>query len=182
MKVKFLFVIVLFGLIITGCSSSTPGPLEITIEMNEYSYSPENLELQVGQEVILHLINLGSLDHEIMFGREVLSESGTPDGYHMDLFDAAGVVPEVNVEAEPHDDDDKHTEENEDEGDEHANEEQGQEHSHSGFMILVPAGHDEYTMKFTVTEEMIGTWEIGCFLDDGIHYTAGMAGTLTVVP
>lgn len=32
----------------------------------------------------------------------------------------------------------------------------------------------------TVTEDMIGEWEVGCFLQDGVHYDAGMHGTLIV--
>jgi hypothetical protein len=27
---------------------------------------------------------------------------------------------------------------------------------------------------------MLGIWEIGCFEQDGVHYTSGMKGTLIV--
>jgi hypothetical protein len=37
-------------------------------------------------------------------------------------------------------------------------------------------------IKFSVTEDMVGSWEIGCFLDDGGHYDEGMIGSLVVKP
>jgi hypothetical protein len=88
------------------------------------------------------------------------------------------------MEGDEHDEG-EHMEEGDEhmEGDEHDEEgehmEEG-EHAHSGFMVLVPAAKDTYTMSFTVTEDMLGEWEIGCFLLDGVHYISGMVGTLTV--
>jgi uncharacterized cupredoxin-like copper-binding protein len=29
---------------------------------------------------------------------------------------------------------------------------------------------------------MVGEWEMGCFEQDGVHYDAGMKGTLVVNP
>jgi hypothetical protein len=85
-------------------------------------------------------------------------------------------------EDEEHSEGDEHTEDEHMEGDEHEEDEHAEEgeHAHSGIMVLVPAAKDTYTMSFTVTEDMLGEWEIGCFLLDGVHYTSGMAGTLTV--
>jgi len=51
---------------------------------------------------------------------------------------------------------------------------------HDGFMVLVPA-QDTVTISFTVTEGMLGEWGMGCFLMNGMHYTAGMVGSLTVI-
>jgi hypothetical protein len=42
------------------------------------------------------------------------------------------------------------------------------------------ANEDRATMTFTITEDMVGTWEIGCFLQDGAHYLADMKGSLVV--
>jgi hypothetical protein len=47
-------------------------------------------------------------------------------------------------------------------------------------MVEIPVGEDTYTMKFTVTEDMGGDWEIGCFELEGVHYTSGMVGSLAV--
>ena len=36
------------------------------------------------------------------------------------------------------------------------------------------------TLTFTVTEDMVGEWEIGCFEEDGLHYDDGMKGKLVI--
>jgi plastocyanin len=51
-----------------------------------------------------------------------------------------------------------------------------------GFMVSIPQGGEDMTMTFTVTEDMVGEWEIGCFSDGGSHYTQGMIGKLIVNP
>ena len=165
-----LFLIIVMALILTACSSSSsPKPLEQTIELSEFQFSPNNLEFQVGQEVTLHLVNVGALGHEFMIGRDVVMEDGQPAGYKTDMFQSANVEPEVTMKEGSQSDNDMNME-----GEE--------EHDHAGFMVDVPPGDDEYTITFTVTEDMVGTWEIGCFDQNGVHYTAGMVGTLTVSP
>jgi uncharacterized cupredoxin-like copper-binding protein len=46
-------------------------------------------------------------------------------------------------------------------------------------MVVVPVGGTAI-VKFTVTEGMVGEWEMGCFEQDGVHYDAGMKGPVTV--
>jgi plastocyanin len=198
-KLVWITLLVAIPLILAACSSQAPPePLEMTIEMTEYSFTPADLEFRVGQEVTLHLTNTGELEHEIMFGRDVMMTNGRPNGYTVDMFESAGVEPVVTVEKsesgehkeDEHMEGDEHDEgEHMEEGDEHMegdeHDEEGEhmeegEHAHSGFMVLVPAAKDTYTMSFTVTEDMLGEWEIGCFLLDGVHYISGMVGTLTV--
>jgi plastocyanin len=198
-KLVWITLLVAIPLILAACSSQAPPePLEMTIEMTEYSFTPADLEFRVGQEVTLHLTNTGELEHEIMFGRDVMMTNGRPNGYTVDMFESAGVEPVVTVEKsesgehkeDEHMEGDEHDEgEHIEEGDEHMegdeHDEEGEhmeegEHAHSGFMVLVPAAKDTYTMSFTVTEDMLGEWEIGCFLLDGVHYISGMVGTLTV--
>lgn len=181
-KILWISMLSVFSLLLAACGAqSTPEPLEMTIDMTEYAFAPADLEFQVGQEVTLNLVNKGALPHEIMFGRDVMMMDGRPNGYQVDMFEAANVEPEVTMmeamggEAE-HTEGDEHQEEEHMEGDEHEEE----EHGHSGFMVLVPVGDDTYTMKFTVTEDMVGEWEIGCFELEGVHYTSGMVGSLTV--
>jgi plastocyanin len=194
-SILVLLVLGLF-LVLAACSSqSPPEPLEMSIDMHEYAFEPADLEFRVGQEVTLQLTNSGALEHEIMFGREVVTTDGRPNGYEVDMFESAGIEPVVTVEksekgeseeehmeGDEHQEDDEHQEEDEhSEGDEHSEDEHAEdEHAHAGFMVQVPASHDVYTMKFTVTEDMLGEWEVGCFLLDGVHYTSGMVGSLTV--
>lgn len=189
-KTGWIILWAVIPLVLVACGSQAPPePLELTIDMSEYAYEPADLEFQVGQEVTLHLTNSGALEHEIMFGREVMMTEGRPSGFNVDMFESAGVEPVVSVEKmeEEHAEgdehmDDEHAEDEEHaEGDEHMDEEHAEdEHAHSGFMVMVPVSHDVYSMSFTVTEEMAGEWEIGCFLLDGVHYESGMAGSLTV--
>ncbi len=171
MRAVFLFLLMgLTALLLIGCGgAATPEPVNLTIEMSEYAFSPDHIELQVGQEVTFTIVNVGALEHEIMFGREVMMTDGRPSGYMIDMFENAHVEPqmmkETGMEMEG---------EHQDEEDDHG------EGEHAGFMVYLPAGDDEVTMTFTVTEEMIGEWEIGCFELDGVHYDAGMIGTLVV--
>lgn len=52
-----------------------------------------------------------------------------------------------------------------------------------GFMAMFEP-QQETTITFDVTEDMLGTWTIGCFeVSQGIvHFDEGMAGILTVLP
>lgn len=146
-------------LILVACSrGATPEPINITIDMTEYKFEPATLQFQVGQEVTLTLINSGQLQHEIMFGREVMTMNNRPAGYQQDLFAAGGVTPEVQQDIMP---------------------EEEEEEMHAGFMVVVPVGGTA-TVKFKVTDGMLGEWEIGCFEQEGVHYDAGMKGTVTV--
>ena len=175
-RIGWITLLAAIPLVLAACASQAPPePLEMTIDMTEYSFTPADLEFQVGQEVTLNLTNSGALEHEIMFGRDVMMMDGMPNGFDVDMFEAAGVEPDVSVEMsmEMESEGEEHTE-----GDEHT--EEDDDHGHSGFMVKVPVSEDVYTMSFTVTEDMVGEWEIGCFLLDGVHYNSGMVGTLNV--
>lgn len=147
------------ALILVACGGGTPETVSYDINMTEYGFAPENLEFKVGQEVTLNLINSGQLQHEIMFGRDVMMMDNRPAGYKFDIFETGGVEPEVHQEGEP----------------EHEHEEE----MHEGFMVALPE-NGTGTVKFTVTEGMVGKWDMGCFEQDGVHYDAGMKGTVTV--
>ncbi len=160
---KKVFIASLLGvtvLILAACGGggASAEPVSIDIEMNEYTFTPERLELKVGQEVTLNLINTGQLQHEIMFGRDVVKVNNRPAGYEVDMFESAGVEPEVTQVGEP---------------------EHEEMEMHEGFMVALPV-EGTATMKFTVTEEMLGEWEMGCFEQEGVHYDAGMIGSVNV--
>jgi uncharacterized cupredoxin-like copper-binding protein len=133
----------------------------MTIDMSEYKFEPSSLEFKVGQQVTLELVNNGQLQHEVMFGRDVMKMENRPSGYQVDMFEAGGVTPEINI-----------TEEGQ------MTEEEAEE-EHAGFMVVLGAG-GRGTMTFNVTEGMVGEWEIGCFEQQGVHYDAGMHGPVTV--
>ena len=137
-----------------------------TIEMSEYAFTPDTIEVKVGQQVTLNLVNKGTLEHEIMFGRNVMMMDGHPNGYMEDMFDAAHIEPMVMTKGEQA---------------EGGHEVSGHaEEGHTGFMVLLPATGDEASLSFTVTKDMAGEWEMGCFELEGVHYTAGMVGKFIV--
>ena len=177
MKKRFyLSVIVILFMVLTGCERLRT--VNITIELDEFSYSPNHIDLEVGQVVTLTIINNGKLEHEIMFGRTVLMLNGQANGFTVDLFEHAGVEPR-GMAMMGHDHADHDHEENglEPMDTMGASDEQSM---HSGYMTTVDAENTTATIIFAVTEEMVGEWEIGCFLQSGSHYGAGMAVTLTV--
>lgn len=158
--VRFLVLLGAIALLLAACAKATPEPANFTIEMTEYAFNPSQIELQVGQEVTLNLVNKGQLEHEIMIGRDVMMMENRPSGYTLDFFENAGVEPMVMTEAEM----------------------PMEEEEHQGFMVALPKTGDQATMTFTVTQDMVGEWEMGCFEQDGVHYDAGMKGTLVVSP
>lgn len=154
----------------TPVEASLPEPVTYTIEMSEYAFTPEIINLRVGQQVTLNLVNTGQLDHELMIGRDVEIMVGMPMNFHEDFFETGGISPMVMMANVGHDD----VHDNE-----HGAEEHGEE-MHGGFMVQLEDDTHTASVTFTVTEEMIGEWELGCFLLDGVHYNSGMHGALVV--
>jgi uncharacterized cupredoxin-like copper-binding protein len=130
--------------------------------MTEFAFSPATIEVQVGKPVTLEVTNLGALEHEIMFGQQTKMMDNQPNGYVTEMFSHADVEPEITMgmgmmEGETDDD-------------------------HSGVMVVLAKTGDKATINFTPTEDMVGEWEIGCFVQEGTHYSAGMKGKLIVKP
>src|SRR3990172_411323 len=89
MKMKrriFFPLLIAFGLFFVACSRKPPEPVSFTIEMSEYAFEPDTIEVKVGQEVTLELVNMGQLPHELMFGRQVMMMENRPNGYQVDMF------------------------------------------------------------------------------------------------
>jgi plastocyanin len=163
-KRGFVVTIFIIGALLAACAQQAPEPepVNYTIELSEYAFSPQAIEAEVGQEVTLTLVNKGVLEHEIMFGRQVKMTENRPDGFHSDMFQTADVEPQVTQEQ--------------------MSEMSGSMHGPdpSGIMVVLPKTGDQATMTFEVTEEMEGEWEIGCFSQAGVHYDAGMKGKFVV--
>jgi uncharacterized cupredoxin-like copper-binding protein len=160
-RLMLLFSVFVLMLAACGGPAAPLTPVSYTIDMTEFAFNPNSLNLKVGQQVTLELTNSGQLVHEIMFGREVMRMNNRPSGYQRDLFETGGVEPEVNIVDE------------------------GQmnngmvEEGHEGFMVVLGPG-GRATMTFAVTEAMVGEWEMGCFEQDGVHYDAGMVGPVSI--
>ncbi len=151
------------GLILAACGGQPSAPVSFDLEMSEYAYSPAVLEVKVGQEVTLNLVNSGQVEHELMIGRQVIYEDGRPNGFQEDLFVTGGVEPEVTG------------------GEPASKSGDGHMHANPGVMVTLPDG-ESGSLKFAVTSDMVGEWEMGCFSQEGVHYTAGMVGKLVVMP
>lgn len=171
MRKVWMIAFILAVAALAGCARATPAPEPVTytIEMSEYAFSPDVIEVQVGQPVTIELLNVGALEHELMFGRTVMKMNNRPNGFEQDLFETAGVEPQVqemiaaSAEGEmDHMEEDTHIE------------------NHEGFMVLLPKSGDRATITFTPTNDMVGEWELGCFEQEGVHYDAGMKGKLVV--
>lgn len=175
---KRTILILLLGvsaLILAACgnAAAASSKAEFTIEMTEFGYSPDTIEVSVGQEVTLHIVNLGALEHEVMIGREVVMEEGRSTSYTHNIFED---TPPMVMAADKHDDGNQHA------ADDHAADKHGG--GGHGFMVSLPGGDADKitTLTFTVTEGMVGEWEIGCFIATGSHYEAGMVGKFIVNP
>ncbi len=155
------------AVIIVACGSTAPEPVSYTIELSEYAFKPDTIEVKVGQEVTLELVNTGQLVHELMIGRDAMMMDGHPNGYQTDMFESAGVEPMLmNMEGEELDHEATH----------------GHEAGHSGYMVMLAENGGKATMTFIVTKDMVGEWEMGCFEQEGVHYGAGMVGKFVVSP
>lgn len=144
----------------------------IIIEMSEFAFSPGDIKVKVGDTVTIKLNNVGDKEHEWMIGREVESEEGFPNGFHVNFFDdmmglevmpmdAAMGMPDMEMD-----------------GDDSTMEGMDDDMGH-GFMVMRMPG-EAATITFTVTEDQIGEWEMACFEEDGAHYDDGMRGTFIV--
>lgn len=180
---KTIFALATLSLLLAACSSSaTPELVEISIEMSDFAFSPDALELQVGQVVTINLTNVGALEHELMIGREIVFVDGLPEAYMVDYFD--GVEPVVEFDEHSDEMDMEHDDSGEDHHEESEvedHQDEAEEHEgHHGFMVDLEPGQ-RASITFTVTESMLGEWEIGCLYGEGsFHYTSGMVGSLTV--
>ena len=172
-SIFLISMLIMVSVLLVACGGQEPEPVTYQVERSEFAFSPDTLEAKVGQEVTIELTNSGLLEHELMFGQEVMMMDNRPNGFEHDMFEDAGVVPVVAMPAMEMQEDEHQ------EGDEHSQDEAG--HEHEGFMVALPAeSMEKATITFTVTEDMVGEWEMGCFLQEGVHYDAGMKGTFIV--
>jgi plastocyanin len=165
-----VFLLAISLALLSACGIPKPEPVTIQLEMSEYAFRPETIEVKVGQQVTIELVNTGLISHELMIGREVMKDGNRPVGYSQDMFTTARVEPQVSgVALLGHD----HN---------HADSDHSEDTHDHDFIIILPRTNSQATLTFTVTREMLGEWEMGCFEQEGVHYDAGMKGKFIVVP
>ena len=152
----------------------------IRVNMTEYGFGSDVIEVRAGQTVEFLLKNSGDLDHEFMIGREVtVGMDGMATGFGHDFFE--GLMPtvdppevgmvmgsmEIEMGTDGHDDGSMDMDTD------------GHDDGHHGFMVtLAPGGTASVTV--TIPDDAVGDWEIGCFRDKGTHWSSGMHATLRI--
>lgn len=163
MNRKTLTILAAMALVLAACGgggTTADADGRVVIDLTEFEFSPNSIELVVGQEVTLVLSNEGEKEHEFMIGENVNTDPGYPNGFEVDFFDTTDAVVDPMDAMEGM------------EGEE--------EMGHTGLMVVRQPGQ-EATITFTPTAESVGEWQIGCFEEEGAHWDDGMQGTLTVV-
>lgn len=148
-------------------------PVSYTILINDYTFNVEGQEtgegltLQAGQMYRLVFRNDGIVKHEVLFGRDPSQIDGFFNDYGEHMLASTetavfGVMMEATFEVEAF-----------------------------GLRELELTHGQELTVEFTLSEDLIGMWEIGCFvpLDAAApadhpgpsHYDIGMRLPLEVV-
>ena len=163
----------------------------IRVNMTEYGFGSDVIEVRAGQTVEFLLKNSGDLDHEFMIGREVtVAMDGMATGFEHDFFEGlmpivdppeAGMVMEsmeMDMDGDSMDMDDGSMDMDGDDGSMDMDTD-GHDDGHHGFMVtLAPGGTASVTV--TIPDDAVGDWEIGCFRDKGTHWSSGMHATLRI--
>ena len=176
----------------------------IRVNMTEYGFGSDVIEVRAGQTVEFLLKNSGDLDHEFMIGREVtVAMDGMATGFEHDFFEGlmpivdppeAGMVMESmemdmdgdgdsmdmdgDGDSMDMDGDDGSMDMDGDDGSMDMDTD-GHDDGHHGFMVtLAPGGTASVTV--TIPDDAVGDWEIGCFRDKGTHWSSGMHATLRI--
>ena len=148
----------------------------IRVNMTEYGFGSDVIEVRAGQTVEFLLKNSGDLDHEFMIGREVTATmGGMATGFEHDFFEGLMPIvdpPEAVMDMESMDMD-------MDDMDMDDMDMDGHDDHHHGFMVVLAPGATA-SVTVTIPDDAVGDWEIGCFLDKGTHWSSGMHATLRI--
>ncbi|MCL1594624.1 MAG: hypothetical protein M3132_09760 [Actinomycetia bacterium] len=170
------FLVMALALVAAACGGggATPDASgNVDIDLSEFEISPSAITAKVGDTVTFRISNEGAVPHEWMMGREVSDDEGFPSGFHENFFgDTEGLMvapmdAAMGMEGGMDMTDDTMA------GDD------AMADAEHGFMVMREPG-EEVSITITLTEAHLGEWEMGCFVDDGAHYEAGMKGSFTV--
>ena len=172
----------------------------IRVNMTEYGFGSDVIEVRAGQTVEFLLKNSGDLDHEFMIGREVtVGMDGMATGFGHDFFEGlmpivdppeAGMVMEsmemdmdgdsMDMDGDSMDMDGDSMDMDGDDGSmDMDTDTDGHDDGHHGFMVTLGPGATA-SVTVTIPDDAVGDWEIGCFRDKGTHWSSGMHATLRI--
>lgn len=155
---------------VPDAQSTTSDIEQFELILDDFAFTPSTLELPADATVELTIRNTGSVDHELMAGRDRSMDHDAagyhqdliamldPDvirghGYHMQMM-GAGHAEEVS---QPHESD-------------------GHGTMISSEIVIEPGG--EAVLQFQTPPDAQGSWEMGCLLPG--HYESGMKGTVVI--
>ena len=187
MRKEGLLVLVVMALALAACGSGTVADGgTITVNMTDFEFEPAEIHLAVGTTVTIELVNDGAVDHEFMAGRDVHMENGVPHGFESDFFDTVD-----GLTVTPPDAQEMEMEEMEGMGSDTTMGDMGSDttmgdmddeemHMEDMQVMVVREPTQTATITFTVTEDSVGEWTVGCFEGEGAHWEAGMKGKIIV--
>lgn len=130
-------------LVFDGRSDGRPdsdGVLEVVVE--GFAFEPERLTLPAGQPVTLVIENRNGFIHHLTVGRSVVEEGGLAVGFEEDLFAGISAVADPPRSWLP-------------------------PTATVGTVTLNLPARSVVTYRFTLPEDRVGTWQIGCFVGRG---------------
>lgn len=175
--------------------------IQLPIFMSDYEFIPNEIELWLGQDVILDIFNVGSRKQNFTIGRDTVYEDSIPLGFEVDFFQGGDSYIDATgfIGGGPHDELEGpfepflwgYT--------------GGYPGNPQGFMAVLPTGYAQvlvqrqhqwfpdnslgphtvgtYTLasiEFRVTREMLGEWTYASFAGEGEFYDKGLRGRLVV--
>ncbi|RMG89561.1 MAG: hypothetical protein D6712_01450 [Chloroflexi bacterium] len=133
---------------------------EIEIILTEYAFTVEGGEenapivLHAGDTYKLEFVNEGEMMHEVLFGAGVIIEDDFAVGYEENIFEDVEAVIEGEMNGAEF------------------------EVEVSGIEEIELNPGQKLEIMLTIPEELIGEWEIGCFVKG--HYELGMVAPLII--
>ena len=186
---RWMIVAAAFTLVLAACGGAVePNEVgEIEFVLTDNTISPSVVKVKAGQKVRFVIRNEGRHPHEFMIGREphpgtdYLQGEPVYEPFEVDFFEGlevsvTGGMP-MNFEGM------------EDMGMGEEGMEMGEmaEEPHGGAMVMLqpraPGAAEPgetSVIEFTIPEDRVGVWEIGCFQEAGQHFDDGMRATLIV--
>jgi hypothetical protein len=177
---KFFAAIAGLILLVLGCGGGEAvspefdepnGVGTLSIDMDDFKFTPDNIKLTAGQQVRIILSNGSATnDHGFTVGYGLMTEGGASAGFQTDLFEGVEVSvtgPAKLVRSG------KAIVTREGDG--------GVEDDTSGFMVIKGPSAQDTIIEFTVPDTF-GEFEVASFESGGEHYDDGMKGIINVFP
>ena len=197
---RWTIVAAAFTLVLAACGGAVePNEVgEVEFVLTDNTISPSVVKVKAGQKVRFIVRNEGRHLHEFMIGREphpgtdYLQGEAVYEAFGVDFFEGlevsvSGGMPMNFAGMEEMDMDgmDMGGDAGHDEGGDGMD--MGGEEVHHGAMVMLQPGSpatnepgETTVIEFTVPEDRVGVWQIGCFQEAGQHFEDGMRATLIV--